>query len=130
MNPSSHSRTSNLKENLNFKMQGETSVFILPHKTSFWHFYQSGTLPDKVNMEVSSNISNKMLFELLACMHWESIGSFKKESCSIRYVLRLNWNWRAPHRAIISMVLNYIWNWNFSEVAISTPKVGSVNLPA
>ena len=28
------------------------------------------------------------------------------------------------------MVLNYIWNWNFSEVVISTPKVGSVNLPA
>ena len=28
------------------------------------------------------------------------------------------------------MVLNYIRNWDFSEVVISAPKVGSVNLHA
>ena len=28
------------------------------------------------------------------------------------------------------MVLNYMWNWNFSEVVILTPKIGSVILHA
>ena len=37
----------------------------------------------------------EILFELLACMHWESIGSFKDERCTIGYVPQLNWNGRA-----------------------------------
>ena len=51
-----------LKKNLNFNMQGETSIFILPHKTSFWHFCQKGTLPSSVNMEVLPNIWNRNSF--------------------------------------------------------------------
>ena len=47
-----------LKKNLNFHMQGKTSIFILLHKISFWEFCQSGTLPGSLNMEVSSNIWN------------------------------------------------------------------------
>ena len=47
-----------LEKNLNFNKQGETSIFVLPHKASFWHFCQSGTLPDEVNMEVSPDIWN------------------------------------------------------------------------
>ena len=58
-----------------------------------------------------------MLFELVAFMHWESIGSFKDESCLIGYVPQLNWNWRVQNRA-------------FLEVVISAPKVGSINLHA
>ena len=50
-------------------MKGETSVFILPKKTLFWHFCQSGTFPSKVNEKVSSTFGTKVLFELLACMH-------------------------------------------------------------
>ena len=42
-----------LIKNLNFNMSGETSIFILPHKTLFWHFCESGTLHGSVNMEVS-----------------------------------------------------------------------------
>ena len=35
-------------------------------------------------------IGAEILFELLACMHWESIGSFKDEICLIGYVSQLN----------------------------------------
>ena len=58
------------------------------------------------------------------------MGSFKDESCLIGYVSQLNWNWRAHNKAIFSMVLSYMWNWNFSEVVISAPKVVSVNMYA
>ena len=40
-----------------------------------------------------------MLFQLLACIHCEFIGSFKDESCTIGYILELNWNWNAHNRA-------------------------------
>ena len=69
----------------------------------------------------------EVLFELLACMHWESIGSFKDKSYLIGYVPELNWNWRALNRAsFFSIVLNHMWNWNVSEVVIAAPKFGSV----
>ena len=32
-------------------------------------------------------------------MHCESISSFKDESCTIGYILQLNWNWIAHPRA-------------------------------
>ena len=70
----------------------------MTHKTSFWHFCQSGTLPGSVNMKVSRNIWNRNTF-WIACMHCESMGSFKDESCTIGYIPQLSWNWRAPNRA-------------------------------
>ena len=51
-----------LKKNLNVDMWGETSISILPHKTSFWYFCQSGTLPGSVNMEAFPNIWNRNTF--------------------------------------------------------------------
>ena len=39
-----------------------------------------------------------MLFELLACMHWESLGSLKDEIYATAYVPQLNLNWRAHNR--------------------------------
>ena len=33
-------------------------------------------------------------------MHCESIDSFKDESCTIEYIPQINWNWRAPSRAV------------------------------
>ena len=87
------------KKNLNFNMQGDTSMFTLPHKTSSWHFCQSATLPGNVNKKVCPNIWNRNIFELVACVHWECIGSFKDKSCLIGYVRQLNWNLRAQNRA-------------------------------
>ena len=52
-----------LRKNLNSNMSGKTSLFILPHETSFWHFCQSGTFPGSVNMEVSHNIWNRNPFK-------------------------------------------------------------------
>ena len=50
-------------KNLNFNIWGYIMIiFILPHKISFWHFCQSGTLPGNVNMEVSPNIRNRNTF--------------------------------------------------------------------
>ena len=62
MNPSSRCRTSIFEEEVKFKYIRETFIFILPHKTSFWHFCQSGTLPSSVNTKVSANIWNRNAF--------------------------------------------------------------------
>ena len=51
-------------KNLNFNIYGETSIFILPHKTLFWHFCQNVTLLGSVNMEVSPNIWNRNTFRI------------------------------------------------------------------
>ena len=120
-----------LKKNLNFKMWGETSTFILRHKALFWHLCQSGTLPGKVNIEVSSNIWHRNTF-LATCLYaFGAHRQFQRLQLSIGHVPQLNWNWRALNRAsFFSMVLNYTWNWNFSEVVISAPKVASANLHA
>ena len=58
------------------------------------------------------------------------MGSFKGESYLIGYVSQLSWNWWAHKKAIFSIVLSYMWNWNFSEVVISASEVGSVNMYA
>ena len=87
-------------------------------------------------MEVSPNICYRNAFARQLETHWyteihcESIGSFKDESCTIGYISHLNWNWIAQNRAGFSMVLNYMSNSNFSEVANLAPKVGSVILHA
>ena len=86
-------------------------------------------LEGKVYQHIYS-VWTEILFKLLACVHCESIGSFKDESCTNGYVSQLNWNWVAPNRTVFLMALNYMWNWNFSEVVILAPKVGSAILHA
>ena len=50
--------------------------------------------------------------------------SLKNVIFAIGYVTQLNRNWRAYNRAsFFSMVLNYMCNWNFSEVVVLAPKV-------
>ena len=57
----------------------------------FTFFWQSGTLTGKVNMEVSPQIFGaEIFFELLVCVHSESISSFKDKSCLTEYVAELN----------------------------------------
>ena len=71
----------------------------MPQKASFLHFCQSDNLAGNVNIEVPLTFGTEILFKLVACMHCESIGSFKDQSYTIGYVPQLNWNWRAPNRA-------------------------------
>lgn len=70
-----------LKKHLNFSRKGETSISILPRKSSFWRFCQSSTLHGKVKWKSLLTFATKFLFELLTCMHWESMWSFQDESC-------------------------------------------------
>ena len=69
-----------------------------------------------------------MLFELLACMHWESIDSFKEKSSLTGYALELNWNWRARNNDIYFNGFELYVKWNFSETAILAAKVSSVTV--
>ena len=79
----------------------------------------------------SITFEEEILFKVLACMYYDSIGSFRDKNCTIRYISQLNWNWRPHNRAgLFSVVLNYMWNCNFSEVVISASKVASVILHA
>ena len=64
-----------------YEITRKPMVLILPHKTSFWHFCQYGTLPGNVNMEVSFNIWNRNTFRITSLyalrVHWESIAVSK-----------------------------------------------------
>ena len=80
MNPSSDCRKNIFEEEFRYR---ETSIFMLPQKTSFWYFCQSGTF---------QTLGTEILFKLLAFMHWEYIGSFKDESCLIGHIPQLNSN--------------------------------------
>ena len=124
MNPSSHCRTGIFE---NFK-KGRCP-YSYCHKKH--HFDIFGILSGTVYMEVYLNTWNRDTFRtLFACMHCESIGSFKDESWTIGYIPELNWNWRAHNRASFFNGFELFVKLKLSEVVISAPKVGSVNLHA
>ena len=73
-------------------------------------------------------LEREIPFELLACMHWEFLGSFKEKSSLTGYALWLNWNWRARNKDIYSNSFQLYMKRNFSETLISAAKGSSVTL--
>ena len=119
-----------LEKNLNFNMSGETSICILSHKT-FWDFSQSGTLPGKVNMEASPNICSRNSFWATSLYALEVHRQFQRQKLSNWICSRVKLKSEELLIEIfLSMILNYMWNWNFSEVDILALNVCSVNLHA
>ena len=81
-------------------MRGDIHIHIATQNIILTFFCQSGTFPGSVNMEVSPNIWKRNTFQTInLCMHCESTGCVKDESCTIGYISLLNWNWGAHNRA-------------------------------
>ena len=101
MNPSSHCRASIFVGKFKFQyISGDIHIHIATKKHHF------DIISSKVALCVAVQIwkspltfRKEILFELLACIHCECIGTFKDEICTIGYISQLNWNWRAHNRA-------------------------------
>ena len=89
MNASSHCRTSVFEKEFKFQyVRGDIRIHITTH---YFDIFLKVTLCLAVEIWKSSlTFGTEILFELLACMHYESTGSFKDESCTIGYISQLD----------------------------------------
>lgn len=89
-------------------------------KTSFFNTFESYV---NWNFSEVAILAPKTCFWFLyAC---EITSSFEDEICAIGYSPNLNLNWSAYNRTFLKIILNYMWNRKFSEVASLMPKICS-----
>ena len=86
MYASSHCRTSIFEKEFKFQyVRGDIRIHIATH---YFDIFLKVTLCLAVEIWKSSlTFGTEILF---VCMHYESIGSFKDESCTIGYISQLN----------------------------------------
>ena len=86
MYASSHCRTSIFEKEFKFQyVRGDIRIHITTH---YFDIFLKVTLCLAVEIWKSSlTFGTEILF---VCMHYESIGSFKDESCTIGYISQLN----------------------------------------
>ena len=105
MNPSSHYGTNIFVEEFKFQYVRERCPYSychLPHlplNASFWQFLSKWHFALQCKYGIFPNILKTNTFQILTFMHWDSVGSFKQEICTIGYISQLSWNWRAHKRA-------------------------------
>ena len=80
MNPSSHCRTSSFEEEFKFQnLRGDIHIHIATQNI----FFKEALCQSKGIWRSLLTFGTETLFELPACMDWESAGSLKDESCPI-----------------------------------------------